>query len=283
MRNFRDLEMHIDIPDIFDLDHSDKYVLSVRVHSDGCSLALYDPWQDGSYFFQEIPYNQKVSVVANFKDFFFENNFLSLPYKKLQIMSYSPTFTCVPSVMYEEKDKNKIFGFNYTRHVQKSLEQRLRSPEMHIIYDMEEEMYEFVHRSFLNPEFIHHVSPLISFFNTRSRMGNTNKLIINLQRDSIDILCFCESDLVLVNNFLCKEPDDMIYYVLYIWKHLKLNQLKDIAIVTGLHGHKDFLMNSLKQYIKNIVPYNIVPEHHFFGVDTKQVPFDQLILSLCEL
>ena len=275
--------MHINIPDNVDLDYSNQYQLSIRVHADGCSLALYDPLIEGSYFYHEVVYDKNQSALANFKELFFTNEFLALPYKKVQIMSYSSRFTCMPSVIYDDESKDKILDFNFTKREQRCLSQQLSRPELHIIYDMSEEMYEFSHRSFANPQFIHHISPLISFFLTKSRMGNANKLIVNLQKDSLDVLCFQESGLTLVNNFQCNDVEDAIYYVLYIWKQMKLNQLKDEIIVTGLPEGKEPMMSRLREYIKNIIPYNIAPDRHFSDVNIHNIPFDQLALSLCEL
>ncbi len=275
--------MRFKIPDIFNLDRSEKYVLSIRLNAGSCSFALYDPLTDGSYFFQEVIYNKKISDIANFKDFFFDNDFLAFPYKKLHVISHSLSYTFIPSVIYEEKDKETIFDFNFSQRKGKILSQQLQRPELHIIYEMDNEMHEFLHRSLSNPQFTHHTSSLISFFYNRGRMGNNNKLIINVQKDSLDILCFSLDELILANSYSCKSTEDMIYYILFIWKHLKLNQLKDTAIITGKPEQRDLLMNILKDYIKLIVPFNIVPEHHFFGINISNVPFDQSSLSLCEL
>ncbi len=275
--------MRCNLPDIFHWDRSEKYMLSIRLQAGGCSVALYDPLTDGSYFYQEFSYNRKISDVTNIQDLFYDNEFLALPYKKLQVLSYSPVFTCVPSIIYDETYKEKIIEFNFSRHAPKCLSQSLRQPELQILYDMDQEVYEFLHRSLSNPVFIHHISPLISFFQQRGRMGNYNKLIINPHKDSVDLLCFSRDELILANNFPCTDPEDMIYFILYTWKQLKLDQLKDMAILTGNPEQKKVLMDILKDYIKNIVPYNIVPEHHFSGIDTGNIPFEQLSLSLCEL
>lgn len=271
------------LPDTFDSNRSEKYVLSIRIHDKGCSFALYDPLVDGSYYYQEVTYNKKQSGIANFKEFFFANSFLALPYRKLQIISYSPNFTCVPSAIYEEEEKEKIYAFNFMEKEGKVLSHHLPQSGLHLIHSMDVGMYEFIHRSLSNPQFIHHTAPLVTFFQGRSRMGNVKKMIVNPQKDSVDILCFSQSELQLVNNFACKDPEDMVYYILYTWKHLKLDQLKDHVLITGESDIREYLMEQLARYIKHTLPYNVVPEYHLAGIDAQSIPFDQLSLSLCEL
>lgn len=275
--------MRYKIPETFDFDRSGKYILSLRIRDNGCSFALHDPLVDGSFFYQEAAYNKKLTPVANFKEFFFDNPLLALPYRKLQVMSCTPRFTCIPSIIYEEKEKEKIFEFNFSEKGSKTLAQPLPQSQLHIIYDMDNGLYEFLHRSLDNPQFIHHSSPLIAYFQGRSRMGNIRKLIVNPQGDSIDVLCFSQSELLLVNNFSCKDTEDMVYYTLYIWKHLGLDQLKDHLLITEDKSSRETLMERLQPYIRNLLPFDITPEHHLSGVDTKNIPFDQLSLSLCEL
>jgi len=275
--------MRYTIPDTFDPERSERYVLNLRISLKGCSFALYDPLSDGSYHYQEVAYNRKLTPIANLKEFFFDNSFLSLSYKKLQVITYSSLFTCVPSVLYEEKDKEKITAFNFSEKPDKIVTQSLPQSKIQLIYGVNPEVYDFLHRSLSNPQFIHHCSPLISYFQGRSRMGNVKKMIVNPQEDSVDVLCFSQSELLLINNFSCKDEEDMIYYILYIWKHLQLNQLGDHLMITGKKNSREILMERLKPYINHTLPFNIVPEYHLSGIDMKEIPFDLLSLSLCEL
>ncbi len=275
--------MQFSIPDTFNPDHSEKYLLTIRLYPEGFAFSLYDPLCDGSYFYREISYNKKISPVANLKEIFFDNEFLAFPYRKTQVISQSRDFTFVPSILFKETDKDTFFSFNFHQPKGKLLNQQLQQPEINIIFSMEEEVYEFLSRSLSQTIFIHHTSPLISFFYHRSRLGNTNKLIVNIQKDSVDILCFSLGELILANNYSCQNTNDMVFYILFIWKHLKMNQLKDMAIVLGTQDRKTEVMDLLNKYIKNVVPFNPVPEHHLFGVDSSNIPFDIISLSLCEL
>lgn len=275
--------MRFTLPDTFDMDRSDRYVLSLRLQVNGCSFALYDPLVEGSFHYQEVQYNKKQTPITNLKEFFFDNPFLALPYKRLFVICCSSQFTCVPSVIYEEEDKEKIYAFNLSEQGGKILAHALPVAGMHLVYSLDTEIYEFLHRSLLNARFIHHTAPMITFFQDKLRMGYVKRMLVNPQEGSVDILCYAENGLLMVNTFPCKGVEDMVFYVLYAWKHLRLNQLKDQVLVAGERKEKDQLIEVLSQYIKHILPYEATSECLVREDDIKTIPFDQLSLSLCEL
>lgn len=275
--------MQIQLPDYIDLSHPEKYILTIRIHPRQYSFSIYNPVENGSYFYFTIKGDKQTPAFANFKEAYYDNNFLSLPYRKIFILNYNPVFTCVPDIMFAEKDKAEYMSLLFPEAKGKLLCQNLQLLDFSLIHEIDEEAYEFMFRTFIDARYIHYTSPLITYFRSRVQLVNAGRMVVNLDQSGIDIVCFSRDNLLLVNHFDCSTVADMEYYILYTWKQLKFDQLKDFIYIAGDNGSRNELIERLKEYIHNLIPANIPPEAHFERVETKLIPFDQACLSLCEL
>jgi hypothetical protein len=275
--------MHLILPDTFDLDHSEKYRLILRLQPDNFSFALFNPSDNNFFYYQEMAYKKKFSKLENLKEFFFENLFPVLPYKKLQVLVYSAKFTLVPSILFEEKNEETFFDFNFHQRSGICLSYFLQQSHVHIIYEIGKDIYDFFHRSLIHPEFVPHIAPLTGFFQQRNLSGNNREMIVNLHKDTMDVLCFSHNELLMANNFLIRNTEDSLYYTLFIWKQLKLDQLKDTISVIGSKKQKAEFIRVLQKYLKNISAFDIDAKKHFAEtINDINIPPDILMLSLCE-
>ncbi len=275
--------MEIIFPEIIDLNHPEKYIFTLRVHPEQFSFTLYNPVDDGSFFFYEIPKEKDSDSFSVFKQLFFDNPFLGSPFKKTYIMNCNNEFTFIPTLLYQEEHNETFMRFNFSNPNGKLLSQSVHRQELTIIHQMEEQIYQFLYRSFVNPQFIHSVSPLISYFQSKSRLNNVNQMIVNIRGTELYIICFFHKHFQLGNLFKIRQIQDAMYFILYAWKQLKMDQLKDFIYICGDPEQKTLLMKELKSFIHNIIPINISSDAHFSGINTQIIPFELSSMSLCEL
>ncbi len=275
--------MKIQLPEIIDADHPERLIFTLKVASDRFSFTLYDPVVDSSYFYCEIPTERDSDAFSSFKQFFFDNPFLASSFRKVYIVNAYPEFTFVPEFLYKEEDSKSLFDFNISESTGKILSQKLRQPEMVTLHRMPEEIYQFLNRSLANAKFIHHLSPLIAYFHDKSKALNTSQFIINLEDKRLDILCFSRGNFLLGNSFQISRIQDAVYYILFAWKQLKLDQIKDYIYIAGDKSGKADLMKEIQPYIHNIIPVNFPEIAHFLEVKTQDIPVGFLCLTLCEL
>lgn len=276
--------MKIKLPDTFNIDSSEKYILAIEISVEGYSFSMYNPVEDGSFFYHKVESGSHTDPFSAFKDFFFENEFLAYPFRKVFVINKTSEFTFIPKDVFEEKDKESFFSFNFPESENKVLIQTLWKPELVILHSLQEDVFEFFSRSFLKPSFIHHLSPLLSYFQERSRLGNAHKMIINLHETSLDVLCFSPSgDFMMANSFSYNHLNDAVYYIFFIWKQFKMNQLRDFVYVAGNSSQKVKLIEQVQKYVQNVIPVNITLSEHFFGTNIQAVPFEFLSLTLCGL
>jgi hypothetical protein len=88
---------------------------------------------------------------------------------------------------------------------------------------------------------------------------------------------------LLGNYFPCKGLQEALYYILFVWKQLKLNQLDDYLHITGDAVFKEELIDKLSLYLQQIKFPAIPSAIHFDGVETNRIPFELSTISLCGL
>ncbi|MDR3341075.1 MAG: DUF3822 family protein [Candidatus Symbiothrix sp.] len=275
--------MKINLPESIDLRHPEQYIFTIYFRPEWFSFSLYNPVEDDSFFYREIEKGKYADAFSHFKELIFENDFFTFSFKKIQVMNHTAVFTYIPSLIFEEKYKQNFVKFLFSESVGKTLHHTLSTAGITILHQMPEEIYNFFHRTFVNPEIIHHSAPLIAYFQGKSKRTNAKQMIVNRNKRGMDILCFANGTFLLGNHFKYDNLPDAVYYILFVWKQLKFNQLNDILYLAGDPVSKKELQEKTSLYIHNILPVNILPEAHFDPIDMRNIPFELAALPLCEL
>jgi hypothetical protein len=246
--------MKIQLPENIDLNCPEEYVLAIEACPERFSFFLYHPAEAAEVFRYRIPDDKKPDAFSCFQDSFFDNEFFTLPFNNVFIINYSQAFTFVPALLFEEKDREEYMKFLFTENAGKILHQAIRHPDMVIIHEMPENRYEFFRRSFAGSRIVHYTAPIIAHFQENEPPENGNRMVINRREEGIDIFCFSRNSFLLSNHFACSQLPDAVYYVLFVWRQLKFNQLKDFIYLMEDNGD---LTERLKEYIRNVVPFKI--------------------------
>jgi hypothetical protein len=249
--------MKIQIPENISLNCSEQYVLVIEAFPERFSFSLYHPEEESDAFHYHIPGDKKPDAFSCFQDFFFDNEFFTLPFKKTIVINYAQAFTFVPALLFEEKDKEEYMKFSFTENTGKILYQTIQHPDMVIIHEMPENRYEFFQRSFAGSRIVHYTAPIIAHFQENEQPVNGNRMVINRRKEGIDVFCFSRDNLLLSNHFACSQLPDAAYYALFVWRQLKFNQFKDFIYIME---DNDGLTERLKEYVRNIVPFKITAQ-----------------------
>jgi hypothetical protein len=253
--------MEIQIPENIDLSRSEQYILAIEVRQEQFAFSLYHPDEKQEYFYYRIPVEKPEDAFSGFRNAFFDNTFFTLSFKKTIIINYTPVFTYIPNPVFDEKDKEAYLHFLFTDVTGKILCQTLHNPDITILHALPEEIYSFLQRSFTDAQIIHQTAALMAYFQQREAGVTGNRMIIRHQGKEMDVLCFSQNNLVLSNHFGCPQENDAVYYVLYIWKQLKFNQLSDFIYLADENGD---LQQKLKKYIRHLIPVEILLSQYEF-------------------
>ena len=130
---------------------------------------------------------------------------------------------------------------------------------------------------------VHHITPILPLLRKLSCNSLPKQLFANLHRQSIDIIGYAQGSLIFINSFEYKQTEDIVYYVLYVWKQMGMSQQSDQLSLLGESSACQYLNKILKDYIQYIKPLGMPSEAYLLGADVAQTPLDVIALSLCEL
>lgn len=274
--------MAISIPDTFNASNSEKYIMSIRLRSDGLSFSAYNPSENGSFFYREVDFERSRSFLDNLKDFFFENELFSYTFKKVNILCEAVPYTLVPKEAYEEPKAKEFLQFNFSAPAGRGVSNELKEQDIEVVFGVEEELYEFCCRSLLNPHFVHHISPLLTYWRKTSLLTSVKQLSADIHGKQLDLVCFEQGNLLFANTFYFEHLNDILYYILYVWKQLEMDQQNDQLRISGQPEIRMRITEVLHNYIRYVAIADAPSEVYLWGTEAIQAPLDLLTLSICE-
>lgn len=105
--------MTISIPDTLTAYNSGKYVLSIRLRSDGLSFSGYSPSENESFFYRNVEFDRMKPYITSLKEFFFEHEFLTYTYKRTNLVCVTSQYTMMPEELFTDKQKDGLLSFTF--------------------------------------------------------------------------------------------------------------------------------------------------------------------------
>lgn len=275
--------MAFDLSEKITVDQSENYIMSIRLSSDGLSFSVYNPSVKDSFWYKKIVFEQSESYISSLKDCFFEYDFLSWHYKKIYVICVSAPYTIVPQEFFQEKSKKELLTFTTTVSEIHCLSNTLKKERSELLFGVKDDVYEFCCRSLVNPIFVHHLTPVLPLLGKLSSNRLPKQLFVNLHHRSIDVVSYTQGTLSFINTFEYKQIEDIIYYILYVWKQMEMNQQRDQLNLFGDTSLCHNLNKILRNYIQCIETLDVPTEAFLRGIGIVQTPLDIIALSLCEL
>ena len=274
-----DLSKHKQI----EIEHPGQYILSIRLEKAGIYFSIYNPSVNNSFQACSEKFPAGEDYLHSLENFVYEYPELLQPYKKVYILLQSNKFTFVPRDFEPSGETDIYYRYCFPGTSDRILENRLEQNGIYNLFGIDDDIYAFLLRTFDLPVILHHLSPLCEYFYTKSRMGNNEKMYVNIENKYLDIICFGKKGLLLANTFEYEHTNDAAYYILNVWKQLNFDQQKDEVHLTGKNEQKKIIVPIIQEYISCVMP-SIFPAQLFkMGKDTLNAPFGLIITPLCEL
>ena len=64
-------------------------------------------------------------------------------------------------------------------------------------------------------------------------MLDPRQMYVVIERKRMDVACYAQGKLLFVNSYPIDQSDDIVYYILYVWKQAGLDQEKDQLLLAG--------------------------------------------------
>lgn len=274
--------MTISSPDMLTIDSSEKYVVSIRFEPDGLSFSGYNPSEKESFFYQKVNFDRSKDYLSSLKEYFFAHGFLTYTYKRVYVLPITSQYTIVPETVFEENEKDQFLTFCFSNPEKKVLSNSLKDESAEIVFGMNEDLYDFCFRSLVNPVFIHYLCPLLSLWKKQSKLHFSKQMFVTIHQKMMDIICYEQGKLLFINSFDYTHSNDVLYYILYVWKQVGMNQQIDQLSITGNKKMLGEITNTLRIYLQHVKPMEIPLDAYMLGGNVMIAPMDLISLFLCE-
>jgi len=275
------------VDETFDINRTNTYERSIQVSLNGFSFSVLDLVRNKFILLKhydlrhKVSYEEKADEIQSIID---KDEHLKTSYKKTKTLVVSHKSVLIPNELFEQNFAKKYFEFN---HKLEELEEIHFNENDSIqavnLFVMPNPISNVLFDVFGKTPVYHQFNPFNAFF---LRFHSENKIAaVHLHEDFIDIGIYGNRKLKFYNNFLISSKADILYFILYTFKQLKLSRTETELHISGNLNLYSGLESLLKQYIKKI-HIQKVPKDFTYSYTFKKDEMNHFtnlfMLQLCE-
>lgn len=228
-----------------------KNCLTIRAGNGTLSFLVHD--ENGMPEYHPYTVKSGMSISANLREAFREQQFLKQGFSKAQLLIPSPV-VLIPAEDYEDKeaiDKETIYSSVLTGHKgEEKILKELPHFEAAALYSINRDLKMVVSDNCETVEVENIMLPVWKHLYDRyHRHGDRRKLFAYFHDKTVDICCFGQRRLHFANVFNARHAHDALYYILFVWKQLGMDQQEDCLFLIGDMPHEQWLTERIGTYI----------------------------------
>lgn len=255
--------------------------LTIRVSNNTLSFSVVDREAEQQVIYEPYTVKSGVSMAANLRQAFKESDLLQRGYSKVRVYIDTPVLI-VPVEEFKEEDLATLYQHAFTKHGSDALHYRVQ-PSLNVvaIFPINKDLKLVVEDNFSNVRFTPILQPVWNYLHQRSFAGIRRKLFAYFHDKKVDIFSFEKNRFKFFNSFEAPHPKDAIYFMMYVWKQLGMDQQQDELHLVGDIPDKEWLLYNIKLYIRKVSVLNPCAEFNRAPItEIKGMPFDLLALYL---
>jgi hypothetical protein len=236
-----------------DINSTENYELSIELSTDEFSFSLLDTIRNKFVLIRSFePDENKNFGPEKLNELLSKDDFLSKPYKKVNVVMPSRKFTLVPSPLYDPGKKNEYFTFNHIiEDGNVIVANRVSDPDAYLVYSVSKHINNLINSYYPAVYPVHHIKPLLSHISHVRKSVHGNYIHIHIEREFFNLIIFNHNLLKFCNSFNYRNITDILYFVLNVFKNLDIKQEETIYF-SGLTEKYDDLTSNFSIYVRNI-------------------------------
>ncbi len=224
------------LDETLDINHTQSYHLSIQASLDGFLFAILDasrPKYVGlkKYSFEEV--SDPDHLYERIRGILEEDPFLRQPYRDVYCIQTEARSTLLPAALFDRDHLKLYFEFN---HVLNDLDELhynyLKKADAYLVFPLHSELSNLYLKNWLNIKFFHQATPLIDTFLSLESPG-TKHAGIHFNKGHFDICITENKQLKYHNNFRFRTVDDLLYFLLFVFDKMGLEQENTPVLLSG--------------------------------------------------
>ena len=262
----------------------DRRKITIRIGKSSLSFTAYDV-TDTACPLRFEPYIVKggISMPANLREAFKRTELMvsDSHIQQAQVVVDTPSLL-VPVEQFEEPLIETLFNHSFPMKDEEKrsvLYNVLPTLNAVCIFAINKDLHKVLCERFEQVQFIQAMTPVWHHLHQRSFTGHRNKLYAYFHEKQLDIFSFQQNRFKFANTFEAAQLNDALYFLLYVWKQLRLDAHHDEIHLVGEIPEQDTLLQELKRYVQKA--YIINPEadlQQASVTDIAGMPYDLMTL-----
>lgn len=255
--------------------------LTIRVAKGSLSFSLPDNTSGTQIVYEPYVPKSGVSMPANLREAFKTVPLLNRPVSRAQVLIDCPALL-IPIEEYK-KDDNELLYLHSFPEAEGSLVMSNVLPQLNAValFAVNKDLKLVADDHFADVRFTLLMRPVWDYLRRRSMVGNRRKLFAYYHDNVLEIVSFERNRFIFSNRYEARHVKDLVYFILFVWKQLALDQQRDELFLIGNLLDKDVLLDTLRKYIQVVSVIN--PSASFNRAPLTQIrgiPFDLITLYL---
>lgn len=249
--------------------------LTIRIGNG--TLAFMTKDTNGTTEYHQHPVKSGMSMAANLRTAFREETYLAECGHKAVLIVSSPVLL-IPEeelTITEDTDIDALYGDTITGHKgEVKIARKIPEFNVYAVFPVNSDLQMVVNDHFHSVE-IQNVMTYMwkHLYGNYFRGSGQRRLFAYFHDKKVDICCFDQHRIRFANNFDATNAQDALYYILYVWKQLGMNQDEDELYIVGDTPDKEWMASKTSSYVKKVININKKDD------SDKNKPYD---LTVCE-
>ena len=235
----------------------------MRASNDSLAFALPQKEDRTRIRFYRYISKSGISIAANLRDAFKTVEMLQETIGRATLLVDTPVLL-IPLDEYKEGDKETLYMHSFPSTDGASIVANVL-PDLHAValFALNRDLKTVLEDHYEDVRYIHLMQPMWDYLHRRSFLGNRRKLYVYFHD----------------NNQL--EIKDMVYFILFVWKQLALDQMRDELFLLGDIPEKDNLLKALRIYVQMVAVINAAASFNNVPLtQEKGITFDMITALL---
>lgn len=217
------------IDESFDIKKANNYHLSVLSGETSLSFAVLDTNTNKYLVLHQAPSQKNEDLLASITAMGLHTTF-----KSVTCAVAHPKFSLIPSPLFDQENKNSLLGFNHPIEPgEKTHSDTLHNLDAKNLFTINRELESSIRKQFPNVHFLHNATAFLEGLLARNKNKTGKKVFADFHSDYFEIVILEGSSLHFSNAFKYKTPEEIAYYILFVYEQLHLNQEEVELVLSG--------------------------------------------------
>ncbi len=253
----------------------------IRAGYNSLSFSVVDKASETSIRFEPYTVKSGISMAANLRQAFLDNDLLLQGYQKAGILLDTPTLL-IPIEQSQDENLAALYRYTYEMGDSNTLIRKVLPNQNAVaLFAINKDFKLVIEDHFPDVRYSPVCMSVWNYLQQRSFQGINRKLYGYFHDKKLDIFCFDKQRFRFSNAYEVKHGKDAIYFLLYVWNQLQMDAHKDELSLLGEIPDSAETIEQLKRYVRKVFALNPAAEFNRAPITRiKDMPFDLLTYYL---